>query len=157
MKEPTLNKLTVIYQRYALFVLLGLGVAVLVLSFFPGQSYVIVRESVIIALVLAFIPLIFDVINKFDRILKAVESAKNEVKLDAQIKYNGYLDLLPKLLNICRLTLESNKDLTITVKGVAAQFSWKQLVEDQLRSLLKIGNCKQVITINLLILQGGET
>ena len=92
----------------------------------------------------------------FIQALSKSESSKDSDSLIREPKpllFQNYIQAQTKIKECVRELLKNNENVHIQIMGVAMQFSWKILIEDELPELLKLGNEKQKITIDLYVVQ----
>ncbi len=108
------------------------------------------KMAVLYALASNVIFLIFDLSTSIKTRLDKIDSNLKEPDPPFYVDFNAALPVIRTILSD-RLT--KNQDIHIRVLAVSAQFSWKSLVDTTIPALFDIGNKKQKINIEFVIVK----
>jgi hypothetical protein len=123
-------------------------VLVAAISTAPAIDSIAWRVGVTAALAVTILFLIFDLFNNLNKRLDTIDS---KLKEEEPPTYNDFPSALPFIKEILTERLLQNKDVSIKILGVSAQFSWKNLIELTLPELFNIGHKKPKISVEIVI------
>jgi hypothetical protein len=108
------------------------------------------RVSITSALGVTLLFLLFDMSKSINQRLDKIDSSLR-VKFPPDLaNYNVVVNHIREILED---RLGHNKDVTIRILCVSAQFTWKQLIEETLPEFFNMGNRNPKITVELLIVK----
>jgi hypothetical protein len=111
----------------------------------PGLTY---RITVAASMGVALLYLAFDIYRELNQRLDGIEKSLKEPHPPT---YQDFAEASAEIDTIIKERLNANRNVHIRVLAVAAQYSWKHFVEDRLCKFLQMGNRKQAIKIEYVI------
>lgn len=113
----------------------------------PNTTY---KISVAASFGVVLLYLFFDIYREVTLRLEAIEKNLKEPNPPS---YEDFAEASIEIDKIIKERLNANRNIHIRVLGVSAQFSWKHIVEDKLTKFLEMGNHKQSIKIEFVIVE----
>jgi hypothetical protein len=144
------NLLVTIRDRIAKIRPYVAGAFIIAFSIAPLIQSPTYKASVAAAFGVVLLYLFFDIHRELTQRLEAIEKNLKEPNPPS---FEDFAEASIEIDKIIKERLNANKNIHIRVLGVSAQFSWKHLVEDKLTKFIEMGNHKQNIKIEFVIVE----
>jgi hypothetical protein len=123
---------------------------IIVFSLTPLFQNTAYRVGVAASFGVVLLYLFFDI---YREVIQRLEAIEKNLKEPNPPNYEDFGEASIEIDKILKEQLNANRNIHIRVLGVSAQFSWKHIVEDKLSRFLEMGNKKQTITIEFVIVE----
>lgn len=135
------------YPKIRPFIAVGLIIAI---STAPAINSIPWKIGVTSALGVTLLFLLFDLFKAINQRLDKIDI---NLKVQEPKTYKNYNEAIGDIREFIKDRLSHNKDVRVRIIAVSAQFTWKQLIEDTVPELLKVGHKKPKLSIELLIVK----
>lgn len=141
------------FQMILAFTLLALIILTPLFSLFIEIDNKQIWLTVEVTALAVFCSLLFRLFIQNSSKQKTTDQPSKPENLTPPILFENYIHAQTTIKESIREFLNNNENIHIQIMGVAMQYSWKILIEDELPKLLKLGNEKQKITVDLYVVQ----
>lgn len=124
------------------------GVFIVAFSIAPLIPYPSYKISIAVSFGIVLLYVFFDLYRELTLRLEGIEKSLKEPNPPT---YEDFGEASVELDKTIKERLNANRNVHIRVLGVSAQFSWKHLVEEKLVKFLEMGNHKQNIKFEFVI------